>query len=79
MVKNVKKGNQNFQNAIAMMSTNAQNGATPKSYLQKITTMEECKHEIQKTVVVHTTTTCETTVTVCAICNKWLDKPKTNC
>ena len=40
---------------------------------------EPCKHELKKTIVVHTTTTCETTVTVCAICNKWLDKPKTNC
>jgi len=38
-----------------------------------------CKHEIKKTVVVHSTTTCETTVVVCQICNKWITKPKTEC
>lgn len=38
-----------------------------------------CNHEIKKTVVVHATTTCETTVVVCQICNKWLTKPKTEC
>jgi hypothetical protein len=41
--------------------------------------MKDCKHEVKKTVVLHRTTTCETTVTVCAICNKWLSKPKTDC
>lgn len=41
--------------------------------------METCEHKVKKTVVVHRTTTCETTVIVCQICNKWLTKPKTDC
>ncbi len=41
--------------------------------------MDDCKHELTKIEVVHVTTTCETTVVVCQICNKWLTKPKTEC
>jgi DNA-directed RNA polymerase subunit RPC12/RpoP len=38
-----------------------------------------CLHKFTKTIVVHTTTTCETTVVVCHICDKWLTQPKTDC
>lgn len=41
--------------------------------------LPNCTHKITKTVVVHSTTTCETTVVVCQICNKWISKPKTEC
>lgn len=41
--------------------------------------MENCKHTITKTIVVHTTTTCETTVVICQLCDKWITKLKIDC
>jgi len=38
-----------------------------------------CLHKFTKTVVVQSTTICETTVVVCQICDKWITKPKTDC
>ncbi len=40
---------------------------------------EECKHPDKLTRVVDSVGGCETTVEVCADCNKVLTKPKTEC
>lgn len=40
---------------------------------------EVCKHPVTLTRVLSTTTTCETTIEVCADCDEPLTEPKTDC
>ena len=40
---------------------------------------EECKHITKVTEVLNSSATCETTIEVCADCNKRLTEPKTDC
>lgn len=40
---------------------------------------EECKHQNRLTRLLEASSTCETTIEVCASCNEPLTKPKTDC